>query len=121
LLVRSLEVNQRSVRTSVADLAVSDLVTNLDDLANDLVANAKREGSVTPASVNGVKIGSANTASLNGNVDIVLFELLELELAPLEVRPVERRLSASCRCANEMVCTYHFLWSWIMKPSAVSG
>jgi hypothetical protein len=51
------------------------------------VANAKREGSVTPTSSDGVKIGSANTTSLNGNVDIVLFELLELELALLEVGP----------------------------------
>jgi hypothetical protein len=87
LLVQSLWSEARTVRTSVADLAVSDLVTNLDDLANNLVANAKREGSVTPTSSDGVKIGSANTTSLNGNVDIVLFELLELELALLEVGP----------------------------------
>ena len=87
---------QKTVRTSVADLAVGHLVTDLDDLANDLVANTKREGSIAPTSSDGVKIGSANTASLNGNVDIVLFELLELELALLEVGPVRRRLSASC-------------------------
>ena len=84
---------QRTVRTSVADLAVSDLATDLDDLANDLVANAKGEGSITPTSSDGVEVGSANTASLDGNVDIVLFELLELELALLEVRPVEKTVS----------------------------
>lgn len=83
-------MNHRSARTSVADLAVGDLATDLDDLANDLVANTKREGSVTPASSDGVKIGSANTTSLDGNVDIVLFELLKLELALLEVGPMKQ-------------------------------
>lgn len=89
MLVRSLSSGLWTVRTSVADLAVSDLVTDLDDLANNLVANAKRERCIAPTSSDGVKIGSANTTSLNGNVDIVLFELLELELALLEVRPEE--------------------------------
>lgn len=60
------------------------------------MANAKREGSVTPTSSDGVKIGSADTTSLNGNVDIVLLELLELELALLEVRPVRRMSVLRC-------------------------
>lgn len=85
----------KTALTSVADLAVGDLVANLNDLANDLVANAKREGSITPTTSDGVEIGSANTASLNGNIDIVLLELLELELALLEVRPRGRHQSVS--------------------------
>jgi len=91
-----LQIELWTERTSVADLAVRDLVADLDDLANDLVANAKREGSVTPTSSDGVKIGSADTTSLNGNVDIVLLELLELELALLEVRPVRRMSVLRC-------------------------
>jgi len=102
LLVRDFGREPRNVRTSVADLAVGNLVTDLDDLANNLVANAKREGSVTPTASDGVKIGCANTASLDGNVDIVLFKLLELELALLEVRPVENRLSASWSCCERI-------------------
>jgi hypothetical protein len=100
-----LHEQSRTARTSVADLAVGDLVANLDDLSNDLVANAKREGSVTPASSDGVKIGSANTASLNGNVDIVLLELLELEFALLEVGPRRRRQSAPC-CRRIIIVMY---------------
>ena len=73
--------------TSVANLAVGHLAADLDDLANDLVANAKRKRSVAPASSDGVNVGSANTASLNGNVDVVLLKLLELELALLESGP----------------------------------
>jgi len=91
-----LQIELWTERTSVADLAVRDLVADLDDLANDLVANAKRKGGVTPTSSDGVKIGSADTTSLNGNVDIVLLELLELELALLEVRPVRRMSVLRC-------------------------
>ena len=91
-----LQIELWTERTSVADLAVRDLVADLDDLANDLVANAKRKGSVTPTSSDGVKIGSTDTTSLNGNVDIVLLELLELELALLEVRPVRRMSVLRC-------------------------
>lgn len=110
-----------TVRTSVADLAVSDLVTNLDDLANNFVTNAKRERCITPTSSDGVKIRSANTTSLNGNVDVVLFELLELELALLEVGPEGNDCQCLIIVTNKSLCTHHFLWSWIMKPSAVSG
>lgn len=121
MLVPSLSSGLRIVRTSVADLAVSDLVTDLDDLANNLVANAKGERCITPTSSDGVKIRSANTTSLNGNVDIVLLELLELELALLEVRPEGNDSQRLVVVANRSKCTHHFLWSWIMKPSAVSG
>jgi hypothetical protein len=85
------------------------------------VANAERKRCITPTSSDGVKIGSANTTSLNGNVDIVLFELLELELALLEVGPEGDDSQRLVVVANESLCTHHFLWSWIMKPSAVSG
>lgn len=86
-------MDQRPVRTSVTDLAVGNLAANLDDLANDLVANAKREGSVSPTSSDGVEIGRAYAAGFNCNVDVVLFELLELELALLEVGPMKTTVS----------------------------
>jgi hypothetical protein len=101
LLVQSFVNGSRTVRTSVADLAVSDLVTDLDDLANNFVSNTKRERSVTPTSSDGVKIGSANTTSLNGNVDIMLFKLLELELTLLEVGPAG--MLASCCCYRRVI------------------
>lgn len=52
------------------------------------MADAERKRSVTPASGDGVNIRSANTTSFNGDVDVVLFELLELEFSLLEIRPV---------------------------------
>jgi hypothetical protein len=85
------------------------------------VANTERERCITPTSSDGVKIRSANTTGLNGNIDIVLFELLELELALLEVGPEEKDSQRLVVVADGSVCTHHFLWSWIMKPSAVSG
>ena len=83
------------------------------------MANAKREGSVTPTSSDGVKIGSADTTSLNGNVDIVLLELLELELALLEVRPARRRLSDLC-CCDEWIHMYSPLLV-VVDHEALSG
>jgi hypothetical protein len=66
---------------AVADLDILNSRADLDDLANDLVAYAERERDIlAPAASDGVDVGSADTAGVNGNVNIVLLELFERKL-----------------------------------------
>lgn len=66
---------------AVSDLDVFNLGANLDGLANDLVSYAKRERDVpAPAAIDLVDIGRADTASVDGNVNVVLLELLKRNL-----------------------------------------
>lgn len=62
---------------SVALLELGDLVANSQDLADDLVTDTEREGSVTPSTSDGVDIGTTNTTGVNGDVNIVLLEGLQ--------------------------------------------
>lgn len=50
------------------------------DLANDLMPNADWQRALAPAAVDGVDIGAADTAALDGNVNVTVLEGLELEL-----------------------------------------
>jgi hypothetical protein len=50
------------------------------------VSYAERKRNVlSPSTGDGVNIGSADTAGINGNVDVVLLELLERKLKELSV------------------------------------
>jgi len=70
--------NLRTNAGAVSNLELGDLGANFDDLANDLVSYAKRQRNVlSPSTGDGVDVGGANTASVNGNVDVILLEFLE--------------------------------------------
>jgi hypothetical protein len=67
--------------SAVTNLNLGDLGADLDNLADDLVSYAERQRNVlSPSTSDGVDVGSADTASINGNVDIVFLELLERKL-----------------------------------------
>lgn len=66
---------------AIANLYVLDCGADLDNFADNLVAHAKRKRDVlAPAAGDGVDIGSAHTAGVDGNVNIVLLELLQRKL-----------------------------------------
>ena len=66
---------------TVADLVLGDLASDLDDAANDLVSYAERERNVlAPSTGDGVDVRGADTASINGDVDIVVLKLLQGKL-----------------------------------------
>jgi hypothetical protein len=66
---------------TVTDLNASDLVSDLDDLSDDLVSYAERKRDLlSPTTSDGVNIGSANTARVDGNVNVIFLKLLEGEL-----------------------------------------
>jgi DNA-binding MarR family transcriptional regulator len=67
--------------SAVSNLDAGDLVADLDDLANNLVSYTERQRELlAPSSSDGVDIRCADTAGVNSNVDIVLFELLKRKL-----------------------------------------
>ena len=55
-------------------------LSNIDSTTNYFEANTDGQRAVTPTSIDGVKIGGANTARFNGNVNVTVLECLELEL-----------------------------------------
>lgn len=67
--------------STVANLECRNLGSNFYDLANDLVADSDGCWRFTPATCDGVYIGTANTAALDLDIDIVLTECLWLELS----------------------------------------
>ena len=69
-------------RTStVTDLDLGDLGPDLDNTTNNLVPYAERKRDVlSPSTGDSMDIRSADTASINGNIDIVILELLERKL-----------------------------------------
>lgn len=111
-----LAVNARHVRrdlcantNSVADLDVLDLVANLDGASDNLMSyiqsewirvsgggriltNAEWHWRLAPASSDRVNVRSANTARINGDIDIILLERLQVVLGLLERRPVLKAL-----------------------------
>jgi hypothetical protein len=78
VVAREVGTNLGTNAGAVANLDVLDRGSDLDDLANDLVAYTERERDVlAPAAGDGVDVGSADTAGIDGDVNIVLFKLLE--------------------------------------------
>ena len=72
---------------AVADLDSRHVLANFDCRSNDFVANAERKWHFAPAASDRVDIATANTARLNGNVNVAILKLLQLELSLLEVLP----------------------------------
>ena len=72
--------NLCSHTNSIADLDGLHLVSDLDGFADNLVADTDRQRTVTPTTVDGVDIGTAHTAALDADIDIVVVKLLGLEL-----------------------------------------
>jgi len=81
-------LNLRTNTDAVADLDGFDCITDLHGLADHLVADAERKGCIAPAASDGVDVGRANTAHVNGDVDVTVLERLELELALGEFGPL---------------------------------
>ncbi|KAI7197850.1 alcohol dehydrogenase [Hortaea werneckii] len=63
-------LNLRTDTDTVTFLDGLHVLADPDSLANDLVADAERHRGVTPAAIDGVQVGSADTAALNGDIDI---------------------------------------------------
>jgi len=67
---------------AVADFDGRDIFADLDGLADDLVADAEWQRDIfAPAAGDGVDVGGADSAGVNGDVDVAVFEGLELELS----------------------------------------
>jgi hypothetical protein len=70
----------RANTNSVADLNSLYIIADLDSASDNLVANAKRHGSIAPASSDSVNIRTTDTASVDSNVNVAVTELLQFEL-----------------------------------------
>lgn len=105
---------------AISDLHSCDLGPDIDDLANDLVTDAEGQWDVfVPATSDCVDVGCADTAGVNGNVYVMLLELLERKLIPCERDSTE---CADCeRLTSLRVNSLHFLMSVTAKASVVSG
>lgn len=97
LLALEAAVNLSTDTDTLADLCESDLVTDANDLADDLVADSKRVRARAPVTVDLVHVTGADTAALNLNVDILWVEGTRSEGVLLEIGPVlqTRRLESS--------------------------
>ena len=71
----------------VADFDVLDAVADAGRGADDLVANDEGKLGVAPALGEGVDVGAADAAVCDGDLDVVGFERLGLEVYDLEVVP----------------------------------
>ena len=65
---------------AVANLDSAHFRANFDGLADDLMTNAEGKRDLAPATSDAVDIGAADTAALDLDVDVVVFEGLGLEL-----------------------------------------
>lgn len=73
--------NLRTAASPISDLNLGNLGANLYNSANNLVSYAEGKGNIlSPSTSDGVNIRRANTAGVNGDIDIVLLKLLEREL-----------------------------------------
>lgn len=70
----------RTNTNPVTHLHGGGLGTQSNDLANHFMTHTDGEAGLTPAAGDGVDITAANTARLNGDLDIALTERLRFEL-----------------------------------------
>lgn len=67
--------------SAIANLEVLHILADLDDLADDFVADAERKRDIgAPATGDGVDVTGADAAGVNGNVDVAVAKGLQLEL-----------------------------------------
>ena len=88
VIARQICLDLRSYAHTIADFDSLDIFADLDGLADNLMTNTDGQWTFAPAAVDGVNIGSADTAAVDGNVDVAVFEGLELEFLFFEVLPV---------------------------------
>jgi hypothetical protein len=81
VVAREVSTDLSTNASAIANLYVLNLGADSDDLADDLVAYTERKRDVlAPAAGNSVDVGGADTAGIDGDINIVLFELLEGKL-----------------------------------------
>lgn len=72
---------------AVSNLDCCHLVADFDSLADDFMADADWKGAITPTASDGMNVRAADSAALNFDVDITVFELLRFEFLLLKVTP----------------------------------
>lgn len=65
---------------TVSNLDGCHLVADLDGFTDDLMTDADWERAIAPTASDGMDIRAADSAALNFNVDVTIFELLRFEL-----------------------------------------
>lgn len=81
---RKIGANLSANACAVANLEVLDLGAYFDNFADDLVSYAERERDfASPTAGNGVNVRGTDTTRIDGNVDVMVFKLLERELQKL--------------------------------------
>ena len=94
----------------VADFDVRDVVSNAGNISDDLVADDEGKLRLAPALGESVHVGAADAAVGDGDLDVVGFERLGLEVYDLEVVPSVLVWEAVVRkAANEQVKT---VWTY---------
>lgn len=79
----------RSHADAVADLDRLHVLADLDGFTDDFVTNAEGHGGLAPAAADGVNVRRADTTSVDGNVNVAVFEGLEGELEGRNVSGLE--------------------------------
>lgn len=65
---------------TVSNLDGGHFVADFDRFTDDFMTNANWERAFAPTASDGMDIGAADTAALNFDVDVAVFELLRFEL-----------------------------------------
>lgn len=91
LLALQARVHLSTDTDALADLGHGDLLANLEDLANDLVADSERVRAASPVAGDGVHVAGADTAALDLDVDIVRAKGAGGPGVLLELKPILRR------------------------------
>jgi hypothetical protein len=118
-VARQIGTNLGTHTGAVANLYVLDLGTDFDDLANDLVTYAKwKRDILAPAASNCVDVRGTDTAGIDGDINIVLLELLERKLKSLSATASQWTWN---KLTSLRVNSLHFLMSVTAKASVVSG
>lgn len=82
---------------TLADLSESNLLADLEDLANDFVSNSQRVGAAAPVARDSVHVAGADAAALDLDVDIVRAEGARRPRVLLKLEPVFRGGSLEAR------------------------
>jgi hypothetical protein len=70
---------------AIPDLDGPDVVADADRAPDHLVSDAQRHGLLAPAARDGVHVGTAHAAGVDGDVHVVAFKGLEFELRGIAV------------------------------------